>query len=302
MCTRILTLDGGGSKAWFPLGALKVLESCSGKLLYELFDMIAGTSTGSIIATFLVLGYSVDEIHKFYQENVREVMRKLTKAKRSNALNKALTMILGKRTFYDVKRKLIIPTTCADTKKPVILKSDDSLAYGRKGTFIPGFGLTLADGVEASCSAYPYFDYKIVTTSSGIKMRLFDGGYYANNPTIYAITDALRALKVDRSSLQVLSVGTGSYPDPNSNVLKKAYKNFRYGFGEEIFEINAHATEALCHALFNDINIVRINNVFAKQEMVTNLLETDLNKLNLLYKCGQAAFGEKEDIIKKIFL
>lgn len=228
-------------------------------------------------------------------------MGKLTKEKRSSALNKALNMIFGKRTFYDVKRKLIIPTTCADTKKPVILKSDDSLAYGRKGTFIPGFGLTLADGVEASCSAYPYFDYKIITTSIGIKMRLFDGGYYANNPTIYAITDALRTLKVNRSSLQVFSVGTGLYPDPNSNRLKKALQNFRSGFAAEIFEINTHATDALCRALFSDINIIRINSVFEKQKMATSLLETDLDKLNLLYKCGQAAFGEKEDIIKEFF-
>ncbi len=63
---------------------------------------------------------------------------------------------------------------------------------------MPGFGVTIADAVQASCSAYPFFLRKTVTTAMGDHVELIDGGYCANNPTLYAIADAIIALKVPR--------------------------------------------------------------------------------------------------------
>ena len=45
---RILTLDGGGSKGFYTLGVLHELEAMLGSRLHERFDLIYGTSTGSI--------------------------------------------------------------------------------------------------------------------------------------------------------------------------------------------------------------------------------------------------------------
>ncbi len=47
---RILSLDGGGAKGFYTLGVLQEIEALVNKPLYETFDLIFGTSTGSIIA------------------------------------------------------------------------------------------------------------------------------------------------------------------------------------------------------------------------------------------------------------
>jgi uncharacterized protein len=59
---RVLSLDGGGAKGFYTLGALKEIEALSGCPLHEKFDLVYGTSTGAIIAALLGLGKSADEI------------------------------------------------------------------------------------------------------------------------------------------------------------------------------------------------------------------------------------------------
>ena len=59
---RVLSLDGGGAKGFYTLGALKEIEALVGCRLCEKFNLIYGTSTGAIIAALLGLGKSADEI------------------------------------------------------------------------------------------------------------------------------------------------------------------------------------------------------------------------------------------------
>jgi uncharacterized protein len=67
---RVLSLDGGGAKGFYTLGALKEIESLVGCRLSEKFDLIYGTSTGAIIAALLGLGRSVDEIQTLYERSL----------------------------------------------------------------------------------------------------------------------------------------------------------------------------------------------------------------------------------------
>ena len=59
---RVLSLDGGGAKGFYTLGALMEVEALVGRRLCEKFDLIYGTSTGAIIAALLGLGKSANEI------------------------------------------------------------------------------------------------------------------------------------------------------------------------------------------------------------------------------------------------
>jgi len=95
-----------------------------------------------------------------------------------------------------------------------IFKTSIEQAHGRIGTFSPGFGVRVSDAVQASCSAYPFFERKTVKTDRGDIIELIDGGYCANNPTLYAIADAVMALKLSPENLRVVSVGVGVYPAP----------------------------------------------------------------------------------------
>ena len=63
---RILALDGGGIKGAFAAAFLATIEEATGKRVADHFDLIAGTSTGGIIALGLGLGMSGREIVQFY--------------------------------------------------------------------------------------------------------------------------------------------------------------------------------------------------------------------------------------------
>src|SRR4029077_17504252 len=128
---------------------------------------------------------------------------------RTGALSRLARSVFGDRSFRDVKTGIGIVATKWVIERPMIFKASVELAHGRTGTFDPGFGVTIADAVEASCSAFPFFERKIVTTSAGDRVELMDGGYCANNPTLYAIADAVAVLKRARQDIRVVNVGVG---------------------------------------------------------------------------------------------
>jgi patatin-like phospholipase/acyl hydrolase len=64
---RILCLDGGGIRGLFSAYILKKIEEDMKRPTRELFNMSAGTSTGSILASAVVLGKSMTEMVEFYQ-------------------------------------------------------------------------------------------------------------------------------------------------------------------------------------------------------------------------------------------
>ncbi len=77
---RILALDGGGIRGVFSLQILAKIEELFRNerknhqlVLAEVFDLIAGTSTGAIIAAFLSWGLSVDEIEELYEGHSAEM-------------------------------------------------------------------------------------------------------------------------------------------------------------------------------------------------------------------------------------
>ena len=107
-----------------------------------------------------------------------------------------------------------IVTTKWVMEQPMIFKRSIDQAHGLRGTFTPGFGVSISDAVQASCSAYPFFNRKVVRTDGGDDVELVDGGYCANNPTLYAIADAIMALKLPPENIRVVSIGVGVYPPP----------------------------------------------------------------------------------------
>ena len=211
---RILSLDGGGAKGFYTLGVLAQVEAMiNGKLLCDHFDLIFGTSTGAIIGALLSLGYRVADILKLYEQHVPTVMKQSTSAGRTKALDKLVVEVFGDSDFTQVKTGVGIVATHWRLEKPMIFKSTLDQSHGRKDTFIPGFGCKIGEAVRASCSAYPYFDRCRLKTGQGIAVELFDGGYCANNPTLYAIADAVKALGQHPADLRVLSVGVEYIPN-----------------------------------------------------------------------------------------
>jgi predicted acylesterase/phospholipase RssA len=186
----------------------------------------------------------------------------------------------------------------------MIFKGSVSQAHGLKSTFAPGFGCTIADAVRASCSAYPLFRRPVLKLGSGDEVEVLDGGYCANNPTLYAIADAVRALNYPVSTLRVVSIGVGHYPDPGrwkARVLKKIPGiRLLALLLQKTLDINTTSMEQLRSILFSDISAVRINDRFDRPEMATDLMENDLKKLNQLHKQGRESFAKHETELKTL--
>jgi hypothetical protein len=217
-------------------------------------------------------------------------MRIRTPEGRSKALENLANTVFGNAKFDSVKTGIGIVTVKWIIETPMIFKGSVAQAHGRIGTFVPGFGCTISDAVQASCSAYPFFKRKTVTTMAGDHVELVDGGYCANNPTLYAIAVAVIALKKAHADLRVVSVGVGVYPEPKPRNLKmwlaKKYI-LSVQLLQKTLEINTQSMDQLRVILFKDIPTVRISDTFERPEMATDLLEHDLAKLNILRQRGR---------------
>ena len=271
---RILSLDGGGAKGFYTLGVLREIEGMIGCPLHERFDLVFGTSTGAIIGALIALGYGVEDIHALYKAHVPRVMLKKGADEKSRALASLAHEVFGERKFNEMKTAVGVVATKWMIERPMIFKASVAQAFGRTGTFSPGFGCTIDNAVQASCSAFPFFNRKIVTTDAGDSVELVDGGYCANNPTLYAIADALGAMKVPAEHLRVVSIGVGFYPEPKPRPLTKMWFA-RYlqsvQLLQKTLEINTQSMDQLREVLFKNVQTVRISDTFEKPEMATDL-------------------------------
>lgn len=302
---RVLSLDGGGAKGFYTLGILREIEAMIGCRLHERFDLIFGTSTGSIITAMLALGKSVPEIIALYQDHVPTVMKNKDPDGRSRALAELATNIFGDAMFTDVMTSVGIVTTKWVLEKPMIFKNHVGQAHGMKGSFTPGFGVKIADAVQASCSAYPYLNRKTVVTSSGDSIELIDGGFCANNPTLYAIADATVALGVPPEDIRVVSLGCGNYPPPPVSWWTLDYwkqKTPGVQLLQKTLEINTQSMDQLRVILYKHIRTIRISQSFSEPAMATDLFEHDLNKLNILTQRGVQSFAEHEQTLQAFLL
>lgn len=300
---RILSLDGGGAKGFYSLGVLREIEGMMGKPLCEGFDLIFGTSTGAIIAALLAQGRSVNEIYCLYTEHVPGIMQRKKPHEKSKALAALADEVFGDTAFDSVKTALGIVATKWVIERPMIFKGSVAQAHGRPGTFVPGFGVPIGQAVEASCSAYPFFDRKTVVTAAGDHVELVDGGYCANNPSLYAIADATCALGIAPEALRVLSIGVGNYPEPKRGFLSRmrwAKYLLSVQLLQKTLEINTQSMDQLRAILFRHVLTIRVNDTFEKPEMATDLFEHNLTKLNILRQRGADSFATREEAIKQL--
>lgn len=223
---RILSLDGGGIRGLVTCRWLQGVEAAlamGGKPgLLRSFDLLAGSSTGALIACGLATGRSPETLAALYREHRHTIFpgianrlwsrtARLLSAGPSaprydgKGLDKVLKKVFGDARLGDAKRPLLVTSYDTISRTPVIFKS-----------FKPEHkALPMWEVCRASASAPTYFPAHGMTVE-GRKCALIDGGMVANNPTACAIAEALRKdARVDNTQdLVVLSVGSGERNRP----------------------------------------------------------------------------------------
>jgi predicted acylesterase/phospholipase RssA len=297
---NILTLDGGGSKGVYTLGVLSELEAMLPVPIHETFDYIYGTSTGSIIAALLGLGWKVSAIQDLYFRLIPSIMAPLLPAIKSAVLRTELENVFGDSDFTAFKTGVGIIATNVEAERPLIFKNRVSQAYQLKSTFIPGFGATIAVAVQASCAAIPIFKKVPVKTQNQHTVIAMDGGFIANNPILIALADALNALGGSLEDTNFLSLGTGNFVEKHAPVSMFIRSLWTVRQMEKILKANANTIDILASLLFKGIKLVRVNDSFNQPQYGTNMIEKNPKKLRLLHGLGRESFGKHELKIREL--
>lgn len=211
---KILSIDGGGIKGVFPAAYLAEIERLylNGESIANYFDMVAGTSTGGIIALGLAKGLNSKEVLKIYQHNgkkifpstsgwfgLRNIRHILFSKFDQKHLKNALLEVFEQTLINDAKIRLVIPSFEGKHGEPFIYKTPHH----------PNYKLDkhkrMVDVALHTAAAPTYF--KAIDDNGYIMM---DGGLWANNPIMNALVDVLSCYDVPRENIRILSIGNGN--------------------------------------------------------------------------------------------
>lgn len=210
---RILSLDGGGIKGLFSAALLAKLEEKYCENIVDHFDLITGTSTGGLIAIGLGLGLRPREMVQFYVNHgpkifsnrlgwrgmLKWVLRKYPQAALRAAVQDASAF--GDKTLGESVKRLVIPSYNLGIDKVRVFKTPHHPRL-KTDWKIPAWKVALAT------SAAPTF-FPVCTDIA--KMRLVDGGVWANNPSLVGVTEAISLLNARPEQIKVFSIGTTDY-------------------------------------------------------------------------------------------
>lgn len=221
-------MDGGGirglvTRLW--MHAVEDAVARAGKPgLRNNFDLIAGTSSGALIACGLAVGLGPDKIMGLFREHRDRILPGLAERLWSRAgrvftqgpsapmhngkgLDDVLQEVFGKTTLGELEDKVMVTSYDTISRTPFIFKSFDPRHEQ----------LLVWEVCRATASAPKYFPAHGMVVD-GRQRSLIDGGVVANNPTELAIAEALRQDSgvSQCSELLVLSVGSGARNRPIS--------------------------------------------------------------------------------------
>jgi patatin-like phospholipase/acyl hydrolase len=234
----------GGICGAFSAGFLAGIEEGIGQPLGRYFDLVAGTSTGGIIAAALAFGEPALRIEEFYRDRGPVIFERrkvvpstwlkrrlrglgllagwaahrfgteldcdyIVKTKyESGPLKDGLTQVFGNKRLGEAKTRLVIPSI--------------DLVHGQTKVFktrhLPHLDLDhrmpVVDVLMATTAAPTFFPHAEIQDGSAY----VDGGLWANNPTMVAVVESMAIRErcrrpcdpvFDLRSTSALSIGTG---------------------------------------------------------------------------------------------
>src|SRR5713226_1682671 len=258
---RILTIDGGGIKGVFPAAFLATLEDELGGPIADYFDLIAGTSTGGIIAIGLGLGMTAKELLYLYRESGGRIFRRrrfgaramgLFRAKYTNgALRQVLVDAFGERYLGESKTRLLIPSLNLAAERVHLYKTS------HHPKLVNDYKVPAVEVALATVAAPTYFPIHL--SPEGVPY--IDGSMWARNPLGLAVIEAIGVLEWRRDEIQVLSLGCTS-THLNVSWQKRISLGSSY-WGARIADVfmKAQSSSAIAtaHALVGARNVVRIS-------------------------------------------
>lgn len=325
---RVLTLDGGGARAWLSAHRLTTIERVlneadgSDTPLGERFDLITGTSAGALLAAGLAIGLHAHTLMEVFDQNVRKIFPKKVRAQRiplpkgvlklhavfkpmydPAPLQATLNQILENKTFDDVRTHLCIVTVRLDNGMPRLYKS----VY--RDEFKQRSSEKLADAVLASASAPIFFP---AARGMAFSEYLIDGSLCANNPAMVALVDAMNMrypsparpntpLPKSLADIAILSVGTGeiSHVRTDPKVLANAGVLSWLAHAKDAIDILLNSQTVLTHEMLR--RLLPEENYLRLSAEGMGRFEIDDVDARILRNASDLSFKEIQ-AIKRLFL
>jgi patatin-like phospholipase/acyl hydrolase len=222
---KVLAIDGGGIRGIIPALILVAIEERTQRPISDLFDMLAGTSTGGIIALGLAKpgadgkpDKSARDIVKLYEtegdsifpRSLREVLHleALAGARYpSDGIEQTLQRYFGEVRLKDALKPVLVPSYDIEKQLPIFFKSEKARADA-------SYDFSMRQVARATSAAPTYFPPEKITTADPVQyFALIDGGLIANNPALCAYAEAIKMGRAGDGVL-VVSIGTGELRHP----------------------------------------------------------------------------------------
>jgi uncharacterized protein len=220
---KILAIDGGGIRGIIPAIVLAELEQRTGRAVADLFDLVAGTSTGGILACALtrpdgqgrpvftaadLIGLYESEgpeiFHRSLLKRVTSVEGLLDERYDDAGLNAALRRYLDGARLSETLTDVFITAYEIERRQPFFFRS-------RRARTDPAQDFGLVEAARATAAAPTYFEPARVTDVRGAHAwALIDGGVFATNPSMCAYAELAAAGSAGEIE-RVVSLGTGSH-------------------------------------------------------------------------------------------
>ncbi|HCC07512.1 MAG TPA: patatin [Clostridiales bacterium] len=210
---NILSIDGGGIRGIIPAMILDYIYKKTNVSAHKMFEYIAGTSTGGIIALGLTKPdekgenkYTPDDMANLYEKEGERIFQKrkyfsglleLVEEKYNiKALKDVMDYYFGKTYLSQALTNVIIPSYDIKNGEPYFFKTSKAKEE-RKRDFL------MSDICCATAAAPTYFE------PYPLNGRVFiDGGIFANNPSMCAMAEVWKSNPKTKEVLLV-SIGTG---------------------------------------------------------------------------------------------
>ena len=278
---HILALDGGGTRGMYTAQLLAKIEQTFRTRIKTCFDLIAGTSTGAIIAGAAVSDIPMTDIVQLFETETPYIFRRrwyriplfLSKYP-SEQLAQVIAKHIPATPLGQIATPLMI-TSSEIAKSAVHIFRSNYESRDSEGTPPTSKDICLRDAILASCAAPTFFAPKSVND-----LLLADGCLWANNPSTIAATEALSVFRKEAQKIRMLSIGTGH----STNMYRQRRGwGFITGWGgvkltSYVMTLQAQASAHIAKLLLKG-NYLRINPEIDRWEIDTLTRLDDLKSL-----------------------
>jgi uncharacterized protein len=216
---RVLSIDGGGIKGVIPATILAAIEKAVGGPLASKFHLVAGTSTGGILASGLAAEIPTPKLLDFYFKDGADIFASsiwttgaIEGPKYAKApIEAALKTAFGETKLSELKHDLVCPSYDIQARTDLLFKSWKARGIEEPNPKASDF--LLREVARATSAAPTYFPPATATNLDGKAYACIDGGMYANNPALLGFVAARRLMPLATRYL-VVSIGTGEVLTP----------------------------------------------------------------------------------------